>query len=45
MIGFFLRQLGRPWAAAALICLLVYILLFALAGETVNAPFIYTPPP
>ena len=44
MVDFFLRQLARPWAPPALICLLVYALLFALAGQTVNAPFVYTPP-
>jgi hypothetical protein len=44
MVDFRLQQWARPWAAPALICLLLYVLLFALAGQTVNAPFVYTPP-
>ena len=44
MAEFILRQLARPWAAPALICLALYVLLFALAGETVNAPFVYYAP-
>jgi len=44
MLGFGLRLLGGPWATAALICLAALVLLFALAGQTVNAPFVYTAP-
>jgi hypothetical protein len=38
------RQAAGPWAAPALVCLLVIVILFAIAGQTVNAPFVYTPP-
>jgi len=44
MIDFALRFLKGPWATAALLCLAAFIVLFALAGQTVNAPFVYTPP-
>lgn len=44
MIDFALRFLKGPWATAALVCLAAFIVLFALAGQTVNAPFVYTPP-
>jgi hypothetical protein len=44
MVDFCRRQLAQPWAAPALICILVYVLAFALAGQTVEAPFVYTPP-
>ncbi|MGA9846323.1 MAG: DUF5989 family protein [Roseiarcus sp.] len=44
MVEFLRRQAAGPWAAPALICLLVIVLLFAIAGQTVNAPFVYTPP-
>ena len=44
MANFLVRQVKGPWAAPALICLALYILLFALAGERVNAPFVYAPP-
>jgi hypothetical protein len=44
MVDFCLRQWARPWAAPALIAILLFVLLFALAGQTVNAPFVYTPP-
>ena len=38
------RQLARSWAGPALIALGLFVLLFALAGQTVNAPFVYAPP-
>ncbi len=38
------RQVARSWAAPALICLALFVVLFALAGQTVNAPFVYAPP-
>ena len=38
------RQLARYWAGPALIGLMLYVALFALAGQTVNAPFVYAPP-
>jgi hypothetical protein len=41
MVEFSLRLLKGPWATAALICLLAFVLLFALAGQTVNALFVY----
>jgi hypothetical protein len=44
MVDFCLRQWARPWAAPALIAILLFVLLFALAGQTVNSPFVYTPP-
>jgi hypothetical protein len=44
MVEFGLRLLKGPWAAAALICLAAFVILFALAGQTVNAPFVYTAP-
>jgi hypothetical protein len=42
--AFINRQLTRSWAGPALICLALFVVLFALAGETVNAPFVYAPP-
>jgi hypothetical protein len=44
MVDFCLRQWARPWAAPALIAILLFVFLFALVGQTVNAPFVYTPP-
>ncbi len=44
MIEFGLGLLKGPWATAALICLAAFVGLFALAGQTVNAPFVYTAP-
>jgi len=41
---FGLRFLKGPWATAALICLLAFVILFALAGQTIIAPFVYTAP-
>jgi hypothetical protein len=41
MADFFLRQLTQPWAAPALICLAAFVVLFALAGQTFDAPFVY----
>lgn len=38
------QMLRGPWARPALICLAALVLLFALAGEHVNAPFVYTAP-
>ena len=38
------RQRARSWAGPALIALALFVLLFALAGQTVNAPFVYAPP-
>ena len=39
------RQLAASWAAPALIGLALFVALFAIAGETANAPFVYAPPP
>ena len=36
--------MGASVGGPALICLLLFVLLFALAGETVNAPFVYANP-
>jgi hypothetical protein len=44
MIEFGLRLLKGPWATAALVCLAALVVLFALAGQTINAPFVYTAP-
>ena len=44
MVEFGLRLLKGPWATAALVCLAAFVVLFALAGQTVNAPFVYTAP-
>jgi hypothetical protein len=35
---------GPPWATAALICLAAFVVLFALAGQTTNALFVYSAP-
>jgi len=44
LIEFVRRQWTRPWAGLALICLALLVILFALAGQTVNAPFVYYTP-
>jgi hypothetical protein len=44
MVEFVRRQAASRWAAPALICLALFVLLFALAGQTVNAPFVYYSP-
>jgi hypothetical protein len=44
MVEIGLRLLKGPWATAALICFAAFVLLFALAGQTLNAPFVYTAP-
>jgi hypothetical protein len=44
MLEFVLWFLKGPWATAALICLAAFVVLFALAGQTVNALFVYTAP-
>jgi hypothetical protein len=44
LIAFAARQWTRPWAGPALICLALFVILFALAGQTVNAPFVYYTP-
>lgn len=44
MLEFGLRFLKGPWATAALVCLAAFVVLFALAGQTVNALFVYTAP-
>ena len=44
MVDFGHRLLKGPWAAAALICLAAFVVLFALAGQTLNAPFVYIAP-
>ena len=43
MVEIGLRLAKGPWAAAALICLAAFVVLFALTGQTLNAPFVYTP--
>jgi hypothetical protein len=44
MVEFGLRFLRGPWATAALVCLMAFVVLFALAGQTVNALFVYSAP-
>lgn len=39
------RQLASSWATPTLICLALFVALFAIAGETATAPFVYAPPP
>jgi hypothetical protein len=41
MADFVVPQFAQRWAAPALICLFAFVVLFALAGQTVNAPFVY----
>jgi hypothetical protein len=41
MVEFGLRLLKGPWATAGLVCFAAFVILFALAGQTVNALFIY----
>jgi len=41
LLDFVIRQSARPWAGPALLCLALFVVLFALAGQTVNAPFVY----
>lgn len=43
-MAFLLQQLSRRWATPALICLAAFVILFALAGQTFNAPFVYYSP-
>ena len=44
MVDVIVAQFARPWAAPTLVCLLLLVLLFALAGQTVSAPFVYGTP-
>jgi hypothetical protein len=44
MVEFGLLFLKGPWATAALICLAAFVVLFALAGQTLDAPFVYNAP-
>jgi hypothetical protein len=44
MVEFGLRLLRGPWATAALVCVMAFVVLFALAGQTVNALFVYSAP-
>lgn len=44
LLEFARRQAAGPWAAPALICLALIVCLFALAGQTANAPFVYYAP-
>jgi hypothetical protein len=44
LVDFVIRQFARPWAGPALVCLALFVVLFALAGQTVNAPFVYYSP-
>ena len=44
MLEFGLRFLKGPWATAALVCLAAFVVLFALAGHTASALFVYTAP-
>jgi hypothetical protein len=41
MLEFWVRLMRGPWATAALICLAAFVILFALAGQTLDAPFVY----
>jgi hypothetical protein len=44
VVEFVTRQAANNWAGPALICLALFVLLLALAGQTVNAPFVYYAP-
>ncbi|HZZ59604.1 MAG TPA: hypothetical protein VFE63_00310 [Roseiarcus sp.] len=44
LVEFARRQAAAPWALPALIGLALIVCLFALAGQTVNAPFVYYAP-
>ena len=45
MVEFGLPVPRRPLGdLAALVCLAALVVLFALAGQTANAPFVYTAP-
>ncbi|WP_170153142.1 DUF5989 family protein [Roseiarcus fermentans] len=44
MRAFIERQSAASWSGPALICLVLFVALFALAGQTANAPFVYAPP-
>jgi hypothetical protein len=44
MAEFCARLLQGPWATAAVICLAAFVVLIALAGQTLNAPFVYYSP-
>jgi hypothetical protein len=44
LVEFARRQAASPWAGPALICLALFVCLLALAGQTVNAPFVYSAP-
>jgi len=44
MVELGVRFLKGPWATAALICVAAFIVLFALAGQTTNALFVYAAP-
>jgi len=41
---FIRRMFGRDWAAPALLIIALFVVLFALAGQILNAPFIYYSP-
>jgi hypothetical protein len=44
MVDFILRHIARNWAGPALIAFGLFVLLFSLSGQTVNAPFVYYTP-
>jgi hypothetical protein len=44
MVELGLRFVKGPWATGALICVAAFIVLFALAGQTTNALFVYAAP-
>jgi hypothetical protein len=44
LVEFLKKQAAGHWAGPTLICLILFVLLFALAGQTVNAPFVYFAP-
>ena len=44
VVEFFRRQAANRWAGPVLACVALFVVLFALAGQTVNAPFVYYAP-
>jgi hypothetical protein len=44
LLALVLRQSAQNWAGPTLVALAVILVLFALAGEIANAPFVYSQP-
>jgi hypothetical protein len=44
IVDFLIRQYARNWATPALVALALILVLFVLAGQRVNALFVYAQP-